>query len=89
MYPGIELRTMRYIVAVGNELHFSRAAEHVHVVEPSLRSKMVSATNDYHWFCDYQYCACHQEVSSPSNSSTSQRWLVNPASIAGVTRRVL
>lgn len=36
MYPGIELRTMRYIVAVGVELHFTRAAERVHVTQPSL-----------------------------------------------------
>src|SRR5260370_32294809 len=40
MYPGIELRTMRYIVAVGNELHFSRAAEHVHVAQPSLSNQI-------------------------------------------------
>src|SRR5260370_31911071 len=40
MYPGIELRTMRYIVAVGNELHFSRAAEHVHVAQPSLSKQI-------------------------------------------------
>jgi LysR family hca operon transcriptional activator len=40
MYPGIELRTMRYIVAVGVELHFTRAAERVHVAQPSL-SKQV------------------------------------------------
>ncbi len=40
MYPGIELRTMRYIVAVGTELHFSRAAESVHVAQPSLSKQI-------------------------------------------------
>ena len=45
MYPGIELRTMRYVVAVGNELHFSRAAEKVHVAQPSL-SKQIRNVED-------------------------------------------
>lgn len=40
MYPGIELRTMRYIVAVGNELHFTRAAECVRVAQPSLSKQI-------------------------------------------------
>jgi DNA-binding transcriptional LysR family regulator len=40
MYPGIELRTMRYIVAVGDELHFSRAAESVRVAQPSLSKQI-------------------------------------------------
>jgi LysR family hca operon transcriptional activator len=40
MYPGIELRTMRYIVAVGVELHFTHAAERVHVAQPSLSKQI-------------------------------------------------
>ncbi len=40
MYPGIELRTMRYIVAVGHELHFTRAAESVRVAQPSLSKQI-------------------------------------------------
>jgi DNA-binding transcriptional LysR family regulator len=40
MYPGIELRTMRYIVEVGNELHFSRAAEKVRVAQPSVSKQI-------------------------------------------------
>ena len=40
MYPGIELRNMRYIVAVGDELHFTRAAESVRVAQPSLSKQI-------------------------------------------------
>jgi len=40
MYPGVELRLLRYVVAIAEELHFSLAAEKLHVAQPALSKQI-------------------------------------------------
>ena len=46
MYPGIELRLLRYVVVLAKELNFTRAAARLHVAQPSL-SRQIRDVEDY------------------------------------------
>ena len=46
MYPGVEFRLLRYAVVVSEELHFRRAAERLHLSQPSL-SKQILQLEDF------------------------------------------
>jgi LysR family hca operon transcriptional activator len=46
MYPGIELRLIRYVTVLAEELNFTRAALRLHVAQPSL-SKQIRELEDY------------------------------------------
>ncbi len=41
MNPTIEMRQLRYVVAVAEELHFTRAAERLHLTQSSLTRQIL------------------------------------------------
>jgi DNA-binding transcriptional LysR family regulator len=46
MYPGVELRLLRYVTVLAQELNFTRASLRLHVAQPSL-SRQIRQLEDY------------------------------------------
>lgn len=46
MYPGVELRLLRYVTMLAQELNFTRASARLHVAQPSL-SKQIRELEEY------------------------------------------
>jgi len=46
MYPGVELRLYRYVLALAEELNFTQAASHLHVSQPTLSAQIRDLERD-------------------------------------------